>query len=78
MTKQSTTVEQQSCPSCGYCPHCGRSNQPQPYYVPWYPQPYPWYGPYLVTSGEGTSGTITVGDTSGYDTADYTSITYTS
>ena len=32
------------CPNCGYCPHCGRSNQPQ--FVP-YRTGYPyWYVDY--------------------------------
>jgi hypothetical protein len=39
-----------SCPNCGYCPHCGRSNQPvvpvpYPYPSPWlYRRPVFWYG----------------------------------
>lgn len=34
---------QHVCPNCGYCPCCGRINNPVvPYYPPWpeYPQPY--------------------------------------
>ncbi len=37
------------CPSCGYCPHCGRGgHQVAPWVVPmpYYPQPYQtWWGP---------------------------------
>lgn len=40
-----------TCPACGYCPHCGRSNGYQQF--PLYPSPY--YPPY-------TWGTITVGN----------------
>jgi len=36
------------CPNCGYCQHCGRSNQP--WSVPWYPNYYPTY-PFYTTSG---------------------------
>lgn len=29
------------CPNCGYCPHCGRSNQQTyPVVVPYVPPPY--------------------------------------
>lgn len=33
------------CPNCGYCPACGRSDQPV---IPWWPMPYygPWWGIY--------------------------------
>lgn len=27
-----------TCPNCGYCPHCGRSNRP----VPMVPAPWQW------------------------------------
>lgn len=51
------------CPSCGYCPTCGRRNQTvTPWYTwPWKPGPY-WY------SGAGTAGnpvTITWKDNNG-------------
>jgi len=39
-----------SCPNCGYCPHCGRSNNPYPYTYPYYPS-YPnewWQTPYRI------------------------------
>ncbi len=46
-----------TCPSCGYCPHCGRGgHQTQPYY-PSYPYPY-WGAPYC---GDVTYGTLTGG-----------------
>ncbi len=38
------------CPHCGYCPTCGRSNEPRkyvPYPIP-YPIPYPVPPPYPV------------------------------
>lgn len=34
-----------SCPNCGYCPHCGRSNPTPIRPSPW-PQPY---GPYWIS-----------------------------
>lgn len=41
------------CPSCGYCPHCGRSDAPAKmvpypgsYPVAPYPAPIPWLAPY--------------------------------
>ncbi len=53
--------EQHACPNCGYCPHCGRSDQhppviPAPYPAPVpfrpLPRPYPyWYGEGKVWSG---------------------------
>ena len=39
-----------TCPSCGYCQHCGRGGYVGPTIYPHYPQPYPWY-PYYYTSG---------------------------
>lgn len=53
------------CPSCGYCPTCGRKNAtpaypywPYPWYVnPWYQYPYTW----TVSSGAPITGTTTVG-----------------
>ena len=40
MSKQ--PKEEESCPNCGYCKHCGRGGGywTQPYY------PYPWWGIY--------------------------------
>lgn len=37
----------QGCPNCGYCPHCGRSNQTPQYQQPFFPQavPTPYCGP---------------------------------
>ncbi len=53
-----------SCPNCGYCPHCGRSNGywtvPSVPYIPWYPTyPYPLYStPWLGTTWtDGETGT---------------------
>lgn len=39
-----------TCPNCGYCPHCGRRNAAPnwPYAQPYYPQPI-WIGtPYMT------------------------------
>lgn len=45
--------KQQTCPNCGYCPHCGRH-----YY---YPQPYYWwYGPVTSDSLEQEPSSITI------------------
>ena len=52
------------CPSCGYCPHCGRGREVAPY-NPWYPYPYiPTYpvqptAPFYWYSSDGTSVSIT-------------------
>jgi hypothetical protein len=45
-----------ACPVCGYCPHCGRSNNT-------YPHPYtPYYQPYCGTSTLGQAvGVNTLG-----------------
>ena len=45
-------MSESKCPNCGYCPHCGRSDQQKaaPYY-PIYPQPLPvlpWTHPYGI------------------------------
>ena len=73
MTKPSTTAPepsnigpvQHSCPNCGYCPHCGRSNvQPWPM-TPWpsYPS-YPWwYPPYTVTWQSNSATSPSIGQT---------------
>jgi len=67
------------CPKCGYCEHCGRSNQqitiapyvaPYIYPQPWYPYQSPfWVNPQITWGGTGgvSSGTITV--TSGTNNA---------
>lgn len=34
-----------SCPRCGYCPHCGRSND-SAWYPNQYPNQYPNFNPY--------------------------------
>lgn len=44
-----------SCPKCGYCPHCGRSNDTIPA-TPWYPWP-------IVTCNSNTTGGVTHFDT---------------
>lgn len=36
-----------TCPNCGYCPHCGRKNDPWRFIQPYYPAPY--YHPYKIT-----------------------------
>ena len=47
-----------SCPNCGFCPHCGRSNgywtMPYVPYVPYYPI-YPSYPPAYPTWSRGTA-----------------------
>lgn len=51
--------QQSACPSCGYCPHCGRSGHlVAPWITPMPYSPYPWYpsGPtWIVTTGTVTS-----------------------
>jgi hypothetical protein len=47
--------KREACPNCGYCKHCGRSNEPfrfVPYYpvYPVYPT-YPTWPPYTITWG---------------------------
>jgi hypothetical protein len=46
------------CPSCGYCPTCGRGGHYHAPYVvpqPWTPTPYPWWNqPWTYTSCEST------------------------
>ena len=49
----------ETCPNCGYCPHCGRSAQPyypQPYYpvTPWWQAPY-YPQPTWVCGSSGTA-----------------------
>jgi hypothetical protein len=47
-----------SCPNCGYCPHCGRSDQP------WYPNPYypgPSYPSYPWGQTPGGVAPLTIG-----------------
>jgi hypothetical protein len=64
-----SAAPQQDCPSCGYCPHCGRSNvspwapAPYPYWV-WPQQPWPC-PPYIVTYSSATVQTP-VANTMGY------------
>ena len=54
-------IPQAPCPSCGYCPSCGRKNYP----TTWYPSyhPYPTTTPYIwyttTTSGISPNSTIT-------------------
>lgn len=55
-------VKLSTCPSCGYCPNCGRTGQPTPAVLqPWW-QWRPEFGPWYVTFGgqPATSQTITV------------------
>jgi len=51
MKNEGTAVEQNPCPNCGYCPHCGRSNQ-QPIIYYQYPPPFGYWQiqPQLVTT----------------------------
>lgn len=52
ITKAVKESKHETCPSCGHCPTCGRSNGvwTAPY-RPWYPYQYPyWY----------SSGTLTI------------------
>ncbi len=48
--------QQERCPACGYCPHCGQSTAPPTYIpapfpvYPQYPSPWPW-GQTWITSG---------------------------
>lgn len=44
-------MSEKPCPSCGYCPTCGRQNA-NPY--------YPWTYPYRFITWGGTSGTTDV------------------
>jgi hypothetical protein len=59
--------ENLTCPSCGYCKHCGRGGyQVYPQYpYPYIPYPYtpnPWPNPWItwtISSSHGSSGTVT-------------------
>jgi hypothetical protein len=61
-----------ACPNCGYCKHCGRSNEPfrfVPYYpvYPAYPT-YPTWPPYTITWGQNSNDPVrftyrVIGDT---------------
>jgi hypothetical protein len=59
----------QSCPNCGYCPHCGRSTSP---HYPWWQRP--WYsGPYWQVT---PTATITLlGDTANTYTVKHDTVT---
>ncbi len=49
------TKHSETCPSCGYCPHCGRRNAPyNPFVVP-YVRPYWPPTPDYVTWGTSTT-----------------------
>lgn len=66
-SKAETHVEAQRCPSCGYCPTCGRSNAPywgwtRPY--PTWPQ-YPWWGTTTVTYDAGNRTSTSPASTTG-------------
>ncbi|KKL17242.1 hypothetical protein LCGC14_2487540 [marine sediment metagenome] len=59
MSKDDNTA---SCPNCGYCPHCGKSNGYWTVpYVPSVPYFYPPYMPFYPTWTSRT--TIGIGDT---------------
>ena len=50
-----------TCPNCGYCPHCKRSSQPW-YPYPWYPYsryPYSWGSTNIVPGQYGSTLTDT-------------------
>lgn len=54
-----------TCPRCGYCQHCGRSNHPVYVPMPYYQQPYwRWQG-HQVWCGDVNAGTMTAGSGSG-------------
>jgi hypothetical protein len=60
-----------TCPNCGYCPHCGRGgHQFQPYQQPWqgYPQPYLGDLPGWMGNGQITGGLIGNGGLIGANT----------
>lgn len=48
-----------SCPKCGYCKECGRSNEDNRWWI--YPyNPYPWWqSPYITWTGAPTTTTTT-------------------
>lgn len=56
------------CPNCGYCPHCGRSDQPAPIRpAPWRPPYAPEVGgPIFIAPYPGRGG-IEVGDRPGLE-----------
>lgn len=56
----------ETCPKCGHCPHCGRSDAPPLRPAPTYPwlRPRPWYG-----YQPGTVAPLTVGPL--YQTGDF-------
>lgn len=56
---QRLPAQQSACPSCGYCPHCGRGRHiAAPWATPYYPSPQPQTIPYpQITWGE-TPGAI--------------------
>jgi hypothetical protein len=50
-----------TCPHCGYCDKCGRSNRTYPYQYPYWQPSYP----YVVWNGVpvNNSGSVSVGST---------------
>ena len=60
MKKAKPKAEEERCPHCGYCKHCGQSKPLQPYVYPWYLPTWIWTQPTTVDAG-----TITVAS---YDT----------
>lgn len=47
--EKSKSLKSETCPNCGYCQSCGRSNQLYPY--PWYPYINPYPGIYTAADG---------------------------
>jgi hypothetical protein len=52
---------QTPCPRCGYCPCCGRSWNPWPYFHP-APYPIPYQQPIWIGTGGYVPTTTTVAD----------------
>jgi hypothetical protein len=64
-------LQQNACPNCGYCPHCGRGgHHAAPYYSPYYtPYTVPYmptyWGPLPTLSGPMPTGTVTTTPSAG-------------
>lgn len=60
MQKALNGLKKDSCPNCGYCKHCGRSNKDYNFSQPLYPQPfinYPNYPYNNFTCSSNIAGT---------------------
>ena len=53
-------TKSETCPHCGYCSHCGRSNS-----YPWYQRPWPYYPSWTWTAGNNVPLSTTTPLTSG-------------